>query len=125
MGAHGTHLQRLPRVAEGTSPVCRFYLPPQNGDSHFYSASAAECADVRARFPSFVFEAPDVMHVALPDLATGECPSATQKVFRLWNNRVDSNHRYTADPAVKAPMIARGYVAEGYGPDAVIMCGAV
>ena len=112
-------------AAVGANPVCRFYIPPQNGDSHFYSASPDECADVRARFPSFVFEAPDVMYVALPDLATGDCPSATQKVYRLWNNRVDSNHRYTADAAVKAAMIARGYVAEGYGPDAVIMCGAV
>jgi len=111
--------------AAGTSPVCRFYLPPQNGDSHFYSASPAECAEVRARFPSFVFEAPDVMYVALPDLATGDCPPGTQKVYRLWNNRADSNHRYTADAGVKASMIARGYVAEGYGPDAVIMCAPV
>ena len=34
----------------------------------------------------------------------------------------DSNHRYTTDPAVKAQMLARGYVAEGYGADAVGMC---
>ena len=34
----------------------------------------------------------------------------------------DSNHRYTTDPAVKAQMIAKGYVAEGYGADAVAMC---
>jgi streptogramin lyase len=111
--------------AAGASPVCRFYLPPANGDSHFYSASPAECADVRARFPSFVYEAADVMYVALPDLATGECPPGTQKVYRLWNNRADSNHRYTADAAVKAAMMAKGYIAEGYGPDAVIMCAVV
>src|SRR3954463_6468474 len=29
---------------EGTTPVCRIYLPPGRGDSHFYSANAAECA---------------------------------------------------------------------------------
>ena len=110
--------------AVGASPVCRFYLPPQNGDSHFYSASPAECDQVHAKFPSFVYEAPNVMYVALPDLVTGDCPPGTQKVYRVWNNRVDSNHRYTADPGVKAAMIAKGYVAEGYGPDAVIMCGA-
>ena len=109
----------------GANPVCRFYRTPAYGDSHFYSASPAECADVRARFPSFVYESPAVMFVALPDLATGECPAGTQKVYRVWNNRADSNHRYTADPAVKAMMLARGYIAEGYGPDAVIMCGAV
>ena len=110
--------------AAGTSPVCRFYLPPANGDSHFYSASPVECAEVRVKFPTFVFEAPDVMHVALPDTATGDCPAGTVKVYRLWNGRADSNHRYTADPAVKAAMLAKGYVAEGYGPDATIMCAA-
>jgi hypothetical protein len=43
-------------------------------------------------------------------------------VYRLWNHRVDSNHRYTTDAAIKAQMIAAGSVAEGYGPDAVDMC---
>ena len=109
-------------AAPGTSPVCRFYLPPSSGDSHFYSASPAECAEVAAKFPAFVHESPEVMHIALPDLATGECPAGLARVYRLWNNRADSNHRYTADPAVKAAMVAQGYVAEGYGPDATIMC---
>jgi len=106
----------------GANPVCRFYLPPANGDSHFYSASPDECAQVAARFPTFVHEAADVMHIALPDTVTGACPAGTVRVFRLWNNRADSNHRYTADPAVRVEMLARGYVAEGYGPDATIMC---
>ena len=110
--------------APGASPVCRFYLPPANGDSHFYSASEAECAEVRVRFPSFVYEAADVMHMALPDATTGYCPDGLVPVYRLWNNRADSNHRYTTDPAVKAAMVAKGYVAEGYGPDATIMCAA-
>ena len=37
-------------------PVCRFYIPPESGDSHFFSASAQECAEVAAKFPSFVKE---------------------------------------------------------------------
>lgn len=118
----GLTFKAYPSLQPGTSPVCRFYLPPVNGDSHFYSASPAECAEVAAKFPSFVYESQNVMFVALPDTATGACPSGTLAVYRLWNNRVDSNHRYTADPAVKAQMLARGYVAEGYGPNAVIMC---
>jgi hypothetical protein len=65
------------------------------------------------------------MHVALPDAATGACPPGTVAVYRLWNNRTDSNHRYTADPTIKAAMLAKGYVAEGYGPDATIMCAPV
>jgi hypothetical protein len=109
-------------ASNGAGPVCRFYLPPHDGDSHFYSASPSECAEVRTRFPSFVYESPSVFFAALPDFATGACAAATIPVYRFWNRRSDSNHRYTADPLVKAEMLARGYIAEGYGPDAVIMC---
>ena len=109
-------------AAPGASPVCRFYLPPAHGDSHFYSASPAECAEVAAKFPSFVQESPAVMHIGLPDAVSGDCPAGEVRVYRLWNGRADSNHRYTTDPAEKAAMLARGYVAEGYGPDATIMC---
>ena len=40
-------------IASGTAPavfgpVCRFLIPPQKGDSHFFSASADECATVLA-----------------------------------------------------------------------------
>jgi hypothetical protein len=111
----------------GVNPVCRFYIPPP-ADSHFFSASPAECAAVLAKIPTdpnyrgFVYETPNAFYIAVPDMATGACPAGTIPVYRLWNQRADSNHRYTADPAVKALMLAKGYVAEGYGPDAVIMC---
>ena len=113
----------------GVSPVCRFYIPPP-GDSHFFSASPAECAAVLAKIPTdpnyhgFVYETPNAFYIAVPDMATGACPAGTIPVYRLWNQRADSNHRYTADPAAKALMLAKGYVAEGYGPDAVIMCAS-
>ena len=68
-------------------------MPPASGDSHFYTASATECNDVKTKFPQFTYEAPDVFHIALPDGATGACPAGTKPVYRLWNNRVDSNHR--------------------------------
>ena len=106
----------------GAQAVCRFYLPPGDGDSHFFSASPAECADVAARFPRFALESAAVFYVALPDASAGTCPADTVPTYRLWNQRTDSNHRYTRDPAIKAQMIARGYVAEGYGADAVAMC---
>src|SRR5262249_356890 len=32
----------------GANPVCRFYIPPAHGNSHFFSASPAECAAVLA-----------------------------------------------------------------------------
>ncbi len=109
----------------GTSPVCRFYLPPAFGDSHFYSASPQECAEVSTKFPGFVHEAADVMHIGLPDTVSGSCPPGTAMVFRLWNARADSNHRYTTDASVRNAMLGRGYVAEGYGPEATIMCAPV
>ncbi|MFO1312333.1 MAG: hypothetical protein U1F41_09745 [Burkholderiales bacterium] len=104
------------------SPVCRFYIPPAQGDSHFYSASPAECAETAARFPAFVLESSAVMYVDLPDTTTGACPSGDVPVYRVWNNRADSNHRYMIDRNLRAQMIAQGWVAEGYGPDQVIMC---
>jgi len=104
------------------SPVCRFYMPPIVGDSHFYSASSVECSEVSARFPLFVLESESVFYVNLPDTVTGACPATTVPVYRVWNNRPDSNHRYMTDPALREQMVAKGYIAEGYGPDIVIMC---
>ncbi|HEV3240378.1 MAG TPA: S8 family peptidase [Casimicrobiaceae bacterium] len=109
------------QTTAGENPVCRFYLPPPQ-DSHFYSASADECAAVAAKFPTFIYESPNVMYIGLPDPNSGACPAATIPVYRLYNNRVDANHRYTTDLAIKAQMVAKGYIPEGYGPDAVIMC---
>jgi len=111
----------------GTNAVCRFYIPPP-ADSHFFSASPDECAAVLAKIPvdpnyaGFIYETPQAFAIALPDTATGACPSGTIPVYRLWNQRTDSNHRYTADPATRDEMLAKGYLAEGYGPDNVIMC---
>ena len=67
-------------------------------------------------------QTPSAFFIALPNLATGACPIATVPVFRLWNQRIDSNHRYTDDPAIKAAMVGLGFAPEGYGPDAVAMC---
>lgn len=109
------------------SPVCRFYIPPAQGDSHFYSASPAECAIVDAQFPSFDYESPEVMYVLLPDAATGACPGVTAPVFRLWNDpasrgRTDNNHRFTTDTTTWDTMVATGSVPEGYGAKGVGMC---
>jgi hypothetical protein len=104
------------------SPVCRFYIPPVVGDSHFYSASSVECAQALVRFPMFDLESPNVFYLNLPDPDTGACPASMVPVYRVWNNRGDSNHRYTTDTSLRDQMVAKGYIAEGYGPDNVIMC---
>jgi hypothetical protein len=108
--------------ASGASPVCRFYIPPALGDSHFYSASPAECAEVQTTYPAFTYESAAVFYIAVPDAVTGACPAATTPVYRLWDARADTNHRYTTSASVKAAMQAAGWVAEGYGSAQVIMC---
>lgn len=108
----------------GFNPVCRFYIPPASGDSHFYSASPDECAQTQAKFPTFVYEAPNVFYIALPNTTTGACPTGTVPVYRVFDHRVDANHRYTTDTTVVDQMKAMGWIAEGYGPGPYypIMC---
>jgi hypothetical protein len=107
----------------GLSDVCRFYIPPAFGDSHFFSASAAECAEVSARFPQFVLETSSAMKIGLPDTLTGNCANpTTMPVYRLWNGRADTNHRYVTDFALRNQMVARGWISEGYGTYGVAMC---
>lgn len=118
----GMTFTAYPSFVAGTSAVCRYYLPPASGDSHFFSASAQECAEVAAKFPGFILEDPEVMYMALPDLVTGVCPLLSKSVYRVWNQRSDTNHRYTTDAATKQQMLAKGWLAEGYGPDRVAMC---
>jgi serine protease len=106
----------------GFGPVCRFYIPPGYGDSHFYSASAIECTYAEVKYPYFDYESPNVFYMALPDISTGACLSGTTPVYRVWDGRADTNHRYMTSLAVRATMVANGWVAEGYGPNQVIMC---
>ena len=135
----GYSFEASPTVAAAAgaavNPVCRFYIPPVHGDSHFFSASPAECAAVLAKvgtdpnYSGYFYETPNAFYIGIPDTTTGACPPAIlaqapnpADVFRLWNHRADSNHRYTASGNVRAQMLARGYVPEGYGPLGVAMC---
>jgi len=131
----GYAFEGLPTAAATTSPVCRFYIPLEHGNSHFFSASPAECAAVLGKigvdpnYSGYIHETPSEFFIRLPDTASGACPPSIlavavnpAPVFRLWNDRADSNHRYTTDPALRAQMIARGYISEGYGALGVAMC---
>jgi hypothetical protein len=100
--------------------ICRFYLPPAFGDSHFYGRSIAECDQTRAKFPQFVFESPAVMYLFVP--VNGTCDVGMVPVYRVFSNRGDANHRYTILRGVRDEMVGRGWVAEGDGPDLVVMC---
>jgi hypothetical protein len=104
-----------------TSPVCRFYIPPDKGDSHFYGRGVQECAETGTKNPTFVNEDPQFFHVVLPN--AGVCPGGTVNVYRVFDNRIDANHRYMIDPAIRDMMVTqRNWVAEGDGPDLVVMC---
>jgi serine protease len=104
----------------GSAPVCRYYIPPAQGNSHFYGRNGSECEAARNTHPSFVLEEARFMHLALP--ALGICPAGTVPVYRLYSNRADANHRYTIERSVRDEMVARGWVAEGEGADFVAMC---
>jgi len=107
-------------VQAGTSPVCRFYLPPAFGDSHFFGRGTAECDATGAMHPEFVLEQSNFMYMILP--SAGTCPTGTQPIYRVFSNRPDANHRYMTDRSVRDQMTARGWLAEGDGPDMVLMC---
>jgi hypothetical protein len=68
-------------VLFGVVPVCRFYGRPEAGvDSHFYSASVAECDAVKQKFAAaWALEGDNVFEVFLPNFATGECPAGTSR----------------------------------------------
>jgi len=105
----------------GTSPVCRFYIPPEKGNSHFYGRGEAECGATAAANPTFVNEESQFFHVVLPN--EGVCPSGTVPVYRVFSNRADANHRYMVDRALRDQMANdRHWLIEGDGPDFVVMC---
>ena len=108
-------------------PVCRYYgLPSAGLDSHFYSADPAECYRVNRDYGTeWQIESGNVFQVTLPNATTGACPIGTQPVYRVFNHRPDANHRYTTSTAIRTHMEAGGWIREGYGPDATIMCAIV
>src|SRR5439155_26473716 len=63
------------------TPVCRLYIPPIDGDSHFYSVSKVECAAVPAQHPEVFFETDAAFFATLPNLQTGACPPDQAPVY--------------------------------------------
>ena len=104
----------------GSSPVCRYYLPPAFGDSHFFGRGTAECNATGVAHPQFVLEDPQFMQMILP--TAGNCPAGTLPIYRVFSNRPDANHRYMTDRTQRDAMVAKGWLAEGDGPDLVVMC---
>jgi serine protease len=105
----------------GLSAVCRFFstaFGPKS--SHFYTASAAECAIVKTK-PDWLFEA-EVFFVPTP-AADGTCAAGTVPVYRMYNDGQGGapNHRFTTEPSVRDAMLAKKWTPEGQGIG-VTMC---
>ena len=116
----GRSFQTYSTMQPGTSDICRFYIPPAQGDSHFFGRGTTECDATGVAHPNFVNEDPRFMHMFLP--VAGSCAAGTVPVYRVFSNRPDANHRYMIDRAVRDQMVAHGWLAEGDGPDLVVMC---
>ena len=116
----GSAFNAFTKMQPGTVPVCRFYIPPGQGDSHFFGRDTAECNSTAEKFPSFVLEDAAFMYLALP--TAGMRAARTTPIYRAFSNRSDANHRYMTDPTLRDAMIERGWTAEGDGPDRVVMC---
>ena len=116
----GRTIRTFSTAQAGMSAVCRYYIPPQLGNAHFFGRDAAECSSTAAKNPGFVLEAAAFMYMFLP--SQGVCPANSSPVYRVFSNRADVNHRYLNDLATRNQMVAQGWLAEGDGPDRVTMC---
>src|SRR5262249_17934156 len=68
----GKTLKTYTTAQSGTSPVCRYYIPPDKGDSHFFGRGTMECTETGAKNPSFILEDSTFMQMYLP--TAGVCP---------------------------------------------------
>jgi hypothetical protein len=76
-----------------------------------------------AKFPSLILETATAFYVYLPNAETGECSYPFRPVYRVWNRRADSNHRFISDDLDRRQqMLAQGWVPEGRGPLGVAWC---
>lgn len=119
----GLSFRVFPSQAAGgaaVTPVCRIIIPPPHGDSHFFGRSAQECSQTLAKFTFMSQETAAAFFVTLP--VVGVCPAGTIPVYRVFSNRLDANHRYTTDRAVRTQMAGLGWIIEGDGEDFVVMC---
>ena len=105
----------------GTVAVCRFFSSLFT--SHFYTADPDECDTVISRWSDvWKLETREAFYIYAPDKASGTCAAGLQPIYRMYNNLPIPNHRYITDKVLRDRMTGAGWRAEGYGPDAVMMC---
>ena len=125
LGRDGHHHRRSSTASATVSGAAE---PPSSGCGQPGRGSSGTVGTVPgmaiARFPSFVLETDAAFYALLPNAINGECPQGqfVVPVYRLWNARADTNHRYTTSLSLRDTMVAQGYVSEGYGPYGVAFC---
>ena len=78
------------QAPEPVNPVCRFYMRPEAGDSHFYSGAPDECAEVKRKFDaSWIYESPNVFYMPMPDHAERRLPRRHAAGVALPERRAD------------------------------------
>lgn len=103
-------------TAGDRAAVCRFFSTAYGAkSSHFYAPRGLGCEAVFAD-PAWQFEG-DVFYTFLPDATDGACPAGNIPVYRIYNDGEGGapNHRFTTSEAVRAQMVAEGWIAEGRG----------
>jgi subtilisin family serine protease len=98
----------------------RIDIAAPGGNGHCHGRDATECAGTMAENPSFILEAPEFFHRYPP--SAGACAAGTGPVYRVYSNRADANHHYAVERSGRDAMVAKGWLAEGDGPDLVAMC---
>lgn len=119
----------VPGSSQGRgTAVCRYYgTGGATIDAHVFSIDATECSNYNAAplNAAWVRENASAFEMGLPYSVTGACPKDTTPVYRLDNNRGDTNARLTSDGATRNTMLAKGYKSGGYGPNGVGMCAPI
>lgn len=107
----------------GYVSACRFYGGKNGGpNTHFYSADDKECALLKTN-PQLSYEGQTfAVNMPLPGAAVDgvkPCPIDSKPLYRVYNNasasngRFVSNHRYFAERADVATVVAQGWLDEG------------
>lgn len=104
---------RAYRPGQGGGPrVSRYYgLPSAGLNTHFFANDLSNIffLTVGPRARDWVLESNNAFE--LDFTSTGNCSPGGIPLYRLWNQRIDSNHRYTTDATIKAEMVAKGMAA--------------
>ena len=104
--------------------VCRYYVVTSAAWTHWYFTGKFLCglsagALYAQSLIEYVEEDPEMFDVIDPTTA-GWCPYGATPLYSFWDRKI--SHRYTTDQAIRAEMLAQGWIAEGSGPDTVFTC---